>query len=229
MNQAILLGRLAPLGEPSNARFSLKLKISEREILGVRTPHLTRLAKEFAKQEDLAFLDEFLLYPSVCYEEVILAFKVFGLLKLDRSTTLAYLEKLLPYNDSWATNDALSSSFVAPKKDLAGYWPSIIGYLDSPNPWDIRFATITLMCCYLTDLYTPMVLNLLAAIRSDHYYVNMGIAWVFATAMAKQRDLTLGYLKKGILPEEVRKKAIQKSIESFRVSDGDKAVLRSMR
>lgn len=229
MKQDLLRGRLALMSEPSYALFSIKLKTSQREILGVRVPLLTALAKELAKAEGVSFLDDFFLYPSVCYEEVILAYKLFGLIKLDIQGNTHYLGKLLAYNDSWASNDCLCSSFTEPKHNRKEYWPLIKGYLDSSNPWDIRFATIALMTNYLTDEYTPEVLELLKAVQSEHYYVNMGLAWTFATAVAKQRDLALPYLSKGVLNEDVRKKAIQKSIESYRVSDEDKALLRSMR
>ncbi|MDY0288520.1 MAG: DNA alkylation repair protein [Sphaerochaeta sp.] len=229
MNQTILMDRLTAISEPAYAKFSEKLKASPRPILGVRMPLLTALAKECATAENTLFLDDFLLLPSVSYEEVILAYKVFGLLRLDVATTLGYLEKLLAYNDSWAANDCLCSSFTAPKKNPGEYWQPITGYLSSPNPWDVRFATIAMMSCYLTDEYTPEVLTLLRGVQSDHHYVNMGLAWTFATAMAKQRALTLPYLSKGVLGEGVRKKAIQKCIESYRISDEDKALLRTMR
>lgn len=229
MRQEVLQGRLNQVSEPSYAKFSENLKASLRPILGVRMPQLTTLAKELSKSEGTSFLDDFLLYPSVYYEEVILAYKVFGLQKLDLQTSQHYLEKLLSYNDSWATNDCLCSSFTAPKTHQALYWPTIKGYLDSTNPWDIRFATIAMMVSYLTDEYAQEVLNLLKEVHSDHYYVNMGLAWTFATAVAKHRELTIPYLYKGKLNETVRKKAIQKCIESYRVSDEDKALLRTMR
>ncbi len=229
MRQEILLGRINHLIDPSYAKFSEKLKASPRPILGIRMPNLTKVSKELAKTENSSFLDDFLLYPTVWYEEVILAYKVLGLLKLDITTNIMYLDKLLDYNDSWASNDCLCSVFTAPKKNQIEYWPFIKGYLESPNPWDIRFATITMMNYYLNDEYAHEVLKLLQAVHSDHYYVNMGLAWTFATAAAKQRDLTIPYLEKGVLNEVVRKKAIQKCIESFRVSDDDKALLRSMR
>ncbi len=229
MRQEVLQGRLKLMSEPSYAQFARNLKTSERPILGIRMPKLTTLAKELVKTEGVSFLDDFSLYPSVCYEEVIVAYKVFGFLKLELSASRTYLERLLVYNDSWASNDCLCSAFIAPKSDPAGYWPIIKGYLDSPNPWDVRFATIAMMTNYLTDEYAPFVLEILSAVQSDHYYVNMGLAWTFATAVAKQRELTIPYLSKGKLNEVVRMKAIQKCIESYRVSAEDKALLRSMR
>ena len=229
MKQDLLRGRLALMSEPSYALFSIKLKTSQREILGVRVPLLTALAKELAKAEGVSFLDDFFLYPSVCYEEVILAYKLFGLIKLDIQGNTHYLGKLLAYNDSWATNDCLCSCFTAPRSEQREYWPLVKSYLDSTDPWDIRFSTIAMMTNYLTDEYVKEVLALLKAVHSDHYYVNMGLAWAFATAVAKQRDRAIPYLHKGVLNEVVRKRAIQKCIESFRVSDEDKTLLRTMR
>ncbi|WP_320129451.1 DNA alkylation repair protein [uncultured Sphaerochaeta sp.] len=229
MIQKTLIERMTEGGDRKAAEFGQKLKVSEREILGTRTPVLAALAKELAKKEGTRALDDFLLYPSVSYDEVVLMYKVFGLLKLDEVATKAYLQKLLPYNDSWATNDTLCTSFVACKKEPQAYWPLIIGYLESSNPWDIRFATITMMSWYLIDEYIKQVLSLLSTIENDHYYVIMGLGWAYATAFAKYRDLTLPYMEKGVLPEKVRKKAIQKCIESFRVSEEDKELLRSIR
>lgn len=229
MIQKTLLGKMTEGGDRKAVEFGRKLKVSEREILGTRTPVLAALAKELAREEGYHAIDDFLLYPSVTYDEVVLMYKVFGLLKLDEKTTIAYLQKLLPYNDSWATNDTLCSSFVACRKQPQAYWPFVIGYLDSSHPWDIRFATITMMSWYLIDEYVEQVLHLLSTIDNDHYYVIMGLGWAYATSFAKYRDLTLPYLEKGVLSEKVRKKAIQKCIESFRVSEDDKQLLRSMR
>lgn len=229
MKQHDLLGRLTAMSEPSYAKFTEDLKASQRPILGVRMPRLTTLAKELARTEGLAFLDDFFLYPSSCYEEVLLAYKVFGFLDLDLQTNTRYLARLLAYNDSWATNDCLCSSFTAPRSEQREYWPLVKSYLDSTDPWDIRFSTIAMMTNYLTDEYVKEVLALLKAVHSDHYYVNMGLAWAFATAVAKHRDEAIAYLEKGILAEKVRKKAIQKCVESYRVSADDKDLLRSMR
>jgi 3-methyladenine DNA glycosylase AlkD len=229
VKQEELKGRLANLSEPSYAKFLDKLKCSEHPVLGIRTPKLTTLAKELAKTEGIFFIDEFLLYEQVSYEEIILGYKVMGLLRLDREPTQRYVNRLLCYNDGWATNDTLCSTLTAIGKQREAYWPWVQGYLQSPNPWDIRFATISMMNWYLTDEYAQRSLELLSTVQSDFYYVTMGLGWFYATAFAKQREKTLPYLVGEILPPAVRKKAIQKCIESFRVSEEDKLLLRTIR
>jgi 3-methyladenine DNA glycosylase AlkD len=229
VKQEELKGRLATLSEPSYAKFLDKLKCSRHLVLGIRTPKLTTLAKELAKTEGISFLDDFFLYEQVSYEEIVLSYKVMGLLRLDRDTTQIYVNHLLSYNDGWATNDTLCSALTAIGRQRADYWPWIQDYLQSPNPWDIRFATISMMNWYLTDEYAQRSLQLLSTVRNDFYYVTMGLGWFYATAFAKQREKTLPYLFEGVLPPAVQKKAIQKCIESFRVSGEDKLLLRSIR
>ena len=68
-----------------------------------------------------------------------------------------------------------------------------------------------------------------AAVKSEEYYVNMMIAWYFATALAKQYELVLPYLEEKKLDDWVHNKAIQKSIESYRITDEQKVYLRSLK
>jgi 3-methyladenine DNA glycosylase AlkD len=229
VNQTDLQGKLSPLCESSYAQFQCKLKCSDHPVRGIRSPLLNALAKDLAKAEGSLFLDDFLLFGNVSFEEVLLAYKVMGLLKLDAKSTKDYIVRLLPYNDGWATNDALCSSLTILGKHQADYLSFILDFLESGNPWDIRFATIVLMCWYLTDDYIDKALDILSTVTNDHYYVTMGLGWFYATAFAKYRDKTLPFLRTGVLPLAVQKKAIQKCIESFRVSSEDKLLLRSIR
>ncbi|AEV30386.1 putative DNA alkylation repair enzyme [Sphaerochaeta pleomorpha str. Grapes] len=229
MNREMLQAKLFLLSDSAYAQFQYRLKCSDHPVLGIRSPQLNALAKELAKAEGSLFIDDFLLFGDVSYEEIILAYKVLGLLKLDSGTTQGYLRELLAYNDGWATNDTLCSALTTVGKHQKEYWPFFLGFLSSENPWDIRFATIALMCWYLTDEYANKTLEILSAVTNDHYYVTMGLGWFYATAFAKYREETLPYLKTGRLPIGVQKKAIQKCIESFRVSPEDKVLLRSIR
>lgn len=228
MKQQVLRSRLTELAEPGYAAFSQKLKVSDRTIAGVRTPLLTALAKELAKEGEQCLVD-FLQYQEPWYEEIILTYKAFGRLRLSEEKTKLYLALLLPFNDSWATNDTISGTLEIIKGNESRYWDEICSYLNSSNPWDTRFSVITLMCWYLQDSYIDDVLNLYSKVESDHYYVIMGLGWAFATAFCKFREKTLPYLQKGILPEPVRKKAIQKCLESLMVSPEDKEMLKSLR
>ena len=85
------------------------------------------------------------------------------------------------------------------------------------------------MTTYLGENFTPGCVELAAAVRSDEYYVNMMIAWYFATALAKQYDAVLPYIIQHRLSKWVHNKAIQKAVESRRITDEQKAYLRSLK
>lgn len=73
----------------------------------------------------------------------------------------------------------------------------------------------------------------LGNLRSDAYYVDMMRAWYFAEALLRQEASALPYLERkgtdALLDEWTRRKAIQKAIESRRVSDTLKDWLRLFR
>ena len=54
----------------------------------------------------------------------------------------------------------------------------------------------------------------------------MMVAWYMATALAKQYDKVLPYIENKVLPAWTHNKAIQKSCESYRISDEHKEYLR---
>jgi 3-methyladenine DNA glycosylase AlkD len=82
---------------------------------------------------------------------------------------------------------------------------------------------------FLDDKFSEEYLSLIANIRSDEYYVNMMIAWYFATALAKQYSLTVVHIEEKHLDKWVHNKAIQKACESYRVTDEHKAYLKSLK
>ena len=82
---------------------------------------------------------------------------------------------------------------------------------------------------FLDKDFTPKALELAADIRSEEYYINMMTAWFFATALAKQYEAALPYIEDRRLDAWTHNKAIQKSIESRRITDGQKAYLRSLK
>ena len=86
-----------------------------------------------------------------------------------------------------------------------------------------------LMEHFLDEDYDPEYPKMVAKLRSEEYYVNMMIAWYFATALAKQYESVLVYIEDKRLDDWTHNKAIQKSVESRRISDEQKAYLRSLK
>ena len=159
--------------------------------------------------------------PHTYYEENNLhAFLIEKIRDFDR--TVEELNRFLPYVDNWATCDGLRPKCF--RKERERLLPAIRRWLQSEHPYTVRFAIEMLMVHYLDEAFEPEYLRLVAAVRSEHYYVKMMVAWYFATALAKQWEQTLPYLAE--LPEWERRKTIQKATESDRITGEQKDYLK---
>ena len=193
-------------------------------IIGVRTPALRALAKELAKREDIPlFLEEL---PHKLFEEDQLhAFILSGMKDADECIKL--VDKFLPYVDNWATCDQMSPKvFKKNKKLLLDY---VNTWIKSDKTYVKRFAIGMLMEHFLDEDFKPSYLAKVSKIRSDEYYVNMMIAWYFATALAKQYDQTLPFIEERKLDKWTHNKSIQKAVESYRITPEQKEYLKTLR
>ena len=221
-----ILQRLFTLQDLTYREFQAKLMptVDKSTIIGVRTPELRKLAKEFAKRVDVGtFLD---VLPHGYYDEN----NLHGFLlceEKDFDCVIGRLDAFLPYVDNWATCDLLSPK--AFKKHKAELLPHIRRWLVSDKVYTVRFSIEMLMSHYLDEDFEPEYLDWVAAVESEEYYVNMMIAWYFATALAKQYDAALPYLEKHCLSPWTHNKTIQKAIESYRITDAQKAYLRTLK
>lgn len=198
--------------------------VSLERIIGVRTPVLRKLAKELAREPGIeAFLQEL---PHSYYEENNL--HAFILCECrDYGKTVAGVDALLPYVDNWATCDSMSPRvFRNNHKRLAG---DLEHWLASDQVYTVRFGIEMVMSHFLDADFEDPYLERIARIRSDAYYINMMIAWFFATALAKQWKSTVPYLEGKRLDPWVHNKTIQKAIESYRITEEQKTYLRSLK
>lgn len=218
--------QLFSMRDAEYASFTAKLQptLKPDTIIGVRTPQLRTLAKEMAKDGRAEpFLAEL---PHPYYEENQLhAFLLSGMKDADRCFSL--VEDFLPFVDNWATSDSLMPKcFQKHRTELLSH---IDTWLTSDHTYTLRFAIDQLMSWFLDETFSPEYPEKVAAICSEEYYVNMMIAWYFATALAKQYDAVLPYLTEHRLGTWVHNKTIQKAVESFRISPAQKEYLRSLR
>ena len=198
--------------------------VDPERMIGVRTPALRKLAKEMVKSGDSAsFLAEL---PHRYFDENQLHAFLLSEMK-DFPRCMEEVERFLPYIDNWATCDQLSPKvFRKHRKELLLRIPE---WIRSKETYTIRFGIGMLMQHFLDEDFDPAYLELVAALRSEEYYVNMMIAWYFATALAKQYDAALPLMENRQLSDWTHNKAIQKALESFRVTPEHKEVLRSLR
>lgn len=218
--------RLFALQDKKYRDFQCKLMptVSPACVIGVRTPQLRRLAKELAgTPEAEAFMLEL---PHQYYEENNLhAFLLEGI--KDFEACIEALNTFLPYVDNWATCDSMSPK--ACRKHLPALREQIQAWMASPEVYTCRFGIGMLMRYYLDEAFSPEYLEWVASVHSKEYYINMMIAWYFATALAKQYESTLPYLCEERLPVWVHNKTIQKAVESYRITAEQKQFLRQLK
>ncbi len=198
--------------------------ISKDTILGVRTPEMRKIAKDmFNTDEGKKFLKKL---PHKYYEENLVHFFMIAMIK-DFDECVKETERFLPFIDCWPVCD--QSSPKAFKKKHDELLPLIKKWIDSDHVYTSRFGMRMLMNEFLGEDFKPEYLKWVASKKGEDYYLKMMIAWYFATALAKQYDASIKYFEEHRLDEWTHKKAIQKAIESYRVSDEHKEYLKTLR
>ena len=218
--------RLFAMQDAKYRDFTAKLTptVPPERIIGVRTPELRKYAVELSKTEDAAAFMAML--PHLYQEENNLhAFLIERI--ADYDACVAALDAFLPYVDNWATCDSMSPKCL--KKQLPRLTGEIRRWMASDWVYTVRFGMGMLMRHFLDDAFDPAYLDWVAALRSEEYYINMMIAWFFATALAKQWDATLPFIVNCRLEPWVHNKAIQKAIESYRIPEDRKIWLRAQK
>ena len=221
-----ITAQLFALQDKSYADFQSKLlpTVQRETVIGVRTPDLRKLAKQVCKspaaQEFLhtlphRYFDENQLHAFILSEEK------------DFDRCMEELEHFLPCVDNWATCDQLSPRCF--KKHTTELLPYIRKWMKSTHTYTKRFGMGMLMRYYLDEAFLPEYLQWVASIKSNEYYIRMMQAWFFATALTKQWDSTLPYIEQHRLHPWTHNKTIQKAIESYRITDEQKALLRTFR
>lgn len=219
---------LFELKDDNYREFHAKLipNVPAEKIIGVRTPALRDFAKKVAKMQEVrAFLEEL---PHFYYEENNLHGALLSLIfPNDIGQFLSELERFLPYVDNWATCDMLSPKIF--KKNLPLVYEKVNGWLKSGKTYTVRFGIVTLLGFFLDDAFKPEMLQLVADVKSDEFYVKMAAAWYFSVALVKQYDAALPYIQNKQLDPWTHNKAIQKVLESRRISPETKEYLKSLK
>lgn len=221
----LIISNLKNNSDEKFREFNAKLMptVPKEKIIGVRTPYLRNFAKELSARGDVHdFLNQL---PHSYFEENQLHAFIISSAK-DYCEVISELEKFLPFVDNWATCDQMNPTVF--KRHLPELLEQIRVWITSAETYKIRFGLKMLMTYYLDDEFKTEYLALAASVKSQEYYVNMMIAWFFATALAKQYNSVLPYLKNNRLDIWVHNKTIQKATESFRINKEQKKYLKTL-
>ena len=223
---SVIQKELFALQDTKYRDFQVKLipTVDPETVIGVRTPELRQYAKQLIKSEDIgAFLNHL---PHQYFDENQLHAFILSAMK-DYDECVNRVDRFLPFADNWATCDQMSPRVF--KKHRQELLKEIKRWIRSGEPYTVRFGIGMLMEHFLDEDFKPSYLAKVAKIRSDEYYVNMMIAWYFATALAKQYDQTLPFIEEQKLDKWTHNKSIQKAVESYRITPEQKEYLKTLR
>lgn len=204
-----------------NSKLAPTLK--REDIIGVRVPILRKIAKEFNKEEHMEFMHTL---PHRYFEENMVHCLLITQIK-NYDECIEELNRFLPYVDNWAVCDTMSNKML--KKHRDKLLKEILVWIQCSHPYTVRFGIDMLMTHYLDEEFKEEYLELVSNIKREDYYVNMMIAWYFATALTKQWDCTIQVLERNQLDVWCHNKTIQKAVESFRITNEQKEYLKTLK
>lgn len=218
--------KLFELQDQEYAAFQSKLTptVPREKFIGVRVPEVRKLAKKYSKDpESQEFLQTL---PHEYYDENMLHGLLLSEMK-DFEACINAVNLFLPYVDNWAVCDIMSPKVF--RKNRPELMKNIRRWVDSEHVYTCRFGLGMLMTHFLDEDYKPEYLEIAACVHSEEYYVNMMIAWFFATALAKQWDTVICYITENRLDKWVHNKTIQKARESYRITAEQKEYLKNLK
>jgi len=201
---------------------------TKRKMLGIRIPKLREFAKNLLKEND--YKDILKNLDDEYFEEIIVQGFVVGYAKCSIEEKFPYIKEFVPKIDSWAISDTFVPTLKIKDKDLEKVLKFIMPYFSSNEEFEVRFAIIMLLDYYIRTEYVDQVVTLIDSIKHDGYYVKMGASWCLAEVGIKFNDKAIEYLQGGnSLDKFTFNKTLQKMIESYRIDDKQKVLLRSMK
>lgn len=218
--------QLKNLAEEKYRVFSSAITPGVNNILGVRLPVLRKMAKDIAGGDYRDFLKN---VSADTYEEKMLKGMVIGYIKADIDEILELTKGFIPLIDNWAICDSFCSGLKITKSYKEKVWDFLQPYLYSDKEFEIRFGIVMIINYYIDEIYAPKAFKRFDRIKHDGYYVKMAVAWAISVYFAKLPDITLEYIKNNRLDDFTHNKAIQKIIESRRVDQATKEMVKTLR
>lgn len=214
------------LSSKNNKLYIDKVVGKKEDIFGVSIPNLRKIGKKVVKEDYKDFFDN---CPNTYFEYRMLKGIVLGYAKDDIEIILNYVKKFVLIIDDWALNDVFCSGFKICRKYLDRVWDFLMEYVSVDEEYPQRMVAVMLLNYYLNDEYIDRTLDVFTKLKNNGYYTKMAVAWGVATAYCKYPDKVLKLLDSKKLDNWVHNKAIQKCIESLKVSDRDKEMLRNLK
>ena len=220
MKYSELLDRLSIYREEAFADFQRKLIFTEREISGVRTPTLRKIAKECA-----SCVKEIFSFPNEYYEVVFIKLTIVS--AMEYPEFLEYLPECVKLIDCWALCDSFKAKCIKThKKEVL---PMLEEVFSRGGEYDQRYPLVVFLSEYMESEYLSLIESYMRRADTSKYYVYMAVAWLLAEILVKHFEYGEKLLKEHVIDAKTHNKAIQKAIESYRLTSEQKEYLRSLK
>ena len=201
---------------------------TKQDVIAIAMSNIRKIAKKIFKNGYEWFLDYSLKnnYATEFYEETLIQGLVIAEikdLKKQRELFNVWVNKI----DNWSTCDTVVSTMKSLKSSdiKKDYFEFYLNLCYSNKEFVSRFGIIVLMTCFLEECFIDQILEMCENVKSEAYYVNMGLAWLLSFSFMKFKEKTYELFERKTLSKFVQNKAICKCRDSFRVSDEDKQTL----
>lgn len=216
-----LLTELNRLSDSGYACFHSKLLNNPNiKVIGVRTPLLRKLSKEYKDS-----FNELLTLPDEYYEVTFLKLIVASSLPFEEF--IEVVDRCVDVIDNWACCDCFKA--VCIKKHKEEFLSFVKAYLGVNREFYQRYALVTLLHFYVEEEYLNTIFESVERADTSYYYVHMAAAWLIAEVIVKHYDKGVEYLKLNRLDRATHNKAIAKACESFRITQEQKMELKGFK
>ena len=226
-----IIEELVSLKDDKYKEFNKKLcPDTKKGILGIRVPILRKLALKIAKSETYNWQEFVKNEETMYFEEIQLQGLIIAYKKMELKEKLKYMELIIPRIDSWALTDTVIPTLKIKNQELEEYWNFILKYINSDKEFEIRFSVVSMLDYFINDEYVDKVIKILNTVSHEGYYVKMAVAWTLAEIGIKYNNKAMIFLSgENNLDKFTYNKTLQKMIESYRITDEQKVILRNMK
>lgn len=218
--------RLLELAEPEYKEFTAKFLPKNTILYGVRLPLIHQIAKEALKEQGLAFLEQ--ADYGIYEEKLVCAFEI-GSVRLPIQEKLIFIKNFVPEIDNWSICDSFCASFKFKDTEKRQMFEFLQPYLNAQNEYEVRFGIVMLLDHFINEEYIDKVLELLKNNKCSDYYAQMAAAWAVSVCMVYFPQQTIALLEEKTLCTFVQNKAIQKSVESYRIDEKIKKYIKTLK
>lgn len=224
--------QLEQYAELDYKQFNEKLLPGVWNVLGVRMPKLREIAKQIAKKEASAFLDEIedvVRKTELCYEEKMVYGLVIGYTKMSQDAYRQRLDTFVPVINNWGVCDSCCMTYKWMKKQPEYWWDYLVGWIETDTEFGIRFGLVCMLNHFIEEAYIQKIFTVCNGLRNEGYYAKMAAAWLISMCFVKFPECTYDFLQTDEMDVFTHNKSIQKTCESYRVTKEWKAAVRALK